>query len=227
MHDELWAGIGSKLENAFFHLRQMGQSIQPPERTHMNIVQESAGAIIDTGWQRSFYAYFDAFLSAARSIPEIVRCCFGVDLGHPDMKAWFGALSNDEQRRRQEFNGQFKVTYDTFRLLDLGKARHVSEHRTGYAPAEVQIKGFFGVVYSGSAVKSVPFTETREIDDPRFAFLARPLPIRPNWKDFTIDGKPLFAECEAYLKRAGDLIDEARKISAKVHGTNGLTMPPV
>jgi hypothetical protein len=81
MHDELWAGIALKLEYARFHLDRMWRSLEPPERTQMNVALEASGAIIDTGWQRSFYPYFDAFLTAARSVPEIINACFGADPG--------------------------------------------------------------------------------------------------------------------------------------------------
>jgi hypothetical protein len=227
MHEELWAGIGSKLQNAMFHFQRMEQSIQPPERTHMNVVLESSGAIIDTGWQRAFYAYFDAFLSATRSIPEIVQCCFGVDFGHPQMRAWFQARDEDEQIRRKEFSTRFDSAYKSFRALDLSIARHISEHRRGYAPVEVKISGLFGVVYIGSQVKPVPSAETPNIDDPRYAFLARARAIRPNWQDFEIDGKPLFDECQNYLRLAGELMEEGRKISYEVHGNRLLTPPPM
>ena len=46
--EKLWGGVELKLENARFHFEKMGQSLEPPENTHMNVVQQSAGAIIDT-----------------------------------------------------------------------------------------------------------------------------------------------------------------------------------
>src|SRR4030095_100045 len=97
MHEHLWAGVYLKLQHAEFHLQQMGRSLEPPERAATNVALQMAGAILDTGWQRSFYAHLDAFLSAARSIPEIVQCCFGVDEGHPDMKAWFRNLTHAQR----------------------------------------------------------------------------------------------------------------------------------
>ena len=224
MHDELWAGVESKLENSAFHLDRMGQSLQPPERTHMNAALEASGVILTTNWQRALYAHLDAFLSTTRSVPEIINCCFGQDSSQ-QMKSWFDKLSPDEQDRRRDFSKQFKANHVKFRAHDLSQARHVSEHRKGYAPVEVAIKGFFGVVYTGSPVKPVPTSETRVIDNPEYAFLAKPMPLRPSWQDFTIDGKPLFDECGAYLERARTLIAEARTISAKVHGNKAL-MPP-
>jgi hypothetical protein len=127
MH-ELWAGVELKLENAGFHLRQMERSLAPPDRTQHNVALEASGAIIDTGWQRSFYAHFDAFLSAVRSIPQIIKFCFGVDT-HPSRK--FDQLPAEEQVRRREFQRQFGPHLKAFDQLLVSTSRHISEHRTG------------------------------------------------------------------------------------------------
>ena len=124
MHDELWAGVELKLQNAEFHLQRMGQSLEPPERTATNVALQASGAILDTGWQRSFYAHLDAFLSATRSVPEIIQCCFGVDEGHPTMRSWFANLPQTERLRRRDFKKQFKTSYDSFRAS-------LSSFRTG------------------------------------------------------------------------------------------------
>ena len=108
MDEKLWAGVELKLQNAEFFFEMMGRSLQPPKQTSINVALQASGAIIDTDWQRSFYAYLDAFLSTARSVPEIIQCCFGVDLGHPEMKKWFNTLPADEQDRRHEFKKAFQ-----------------------------------------------------------------------------------------------------------------------
>ena len=72
MDEKLWAGVELKLLYAEFHFDMMGRSIQPPKQTSINVALQASG------WQRSFYAYLDAFLSTARSVPEIIQCCFGV-----------------------------------------------------------------------------------------------------------------------------------------------------
>jgi hypothetical protein len=74
-----WGGVDLKVRHAKFFLDEMARSLQPPERTPTNVTQQSAGAMIDTSWQHSFYAYLDAFLAMARSIPEVINCCFGED----------------------------------------------------------------------------------------------------------------------------------------------------
>jgi hypothetical protein len=223
MDEKLWAGVELKLQYAEFHLQMMGRSLDLPKPTAL----EAYGMIRDTGWQRSLYAYFDAFLSTARSVPEIIQCCFGVDRGHPEMKEWFNKkLPDDERDRRHEFKEEFKQHYDGFRALPLGTARHISEHRTGVAPVTVTISGMFGVTYRGNAAERIPLTETRQIDDPDLAFLANPIPVQPTWNDFDIDGQPLFPACRKYLDDARVLIDEARRIALRIHGAHSLSSPP-
>jgi hypothetical protein len=226
--DDLWAGVGLKLRHAEFFLHEMSRSLQPPP---MNAVQQSAGTTIDTGWQQSFYAYLDAFLAMARSIPEIIQSCFGEDRSKP-MAAWFDALDDAEKERRRAFSSQFEPAYKCFREHPLSKARNIGFHRTGYSPAEVRIAGRFGVEHIGSAIEPVPAAESRPLghigDDPALQWAATqpPLPVRPMWSDFTIDGKPLFTECRAYLTVAETLAAQARSHCQRMHGSNSLTPPP-
>jgi hypothetical protein len=223
MDEKLWAGVELKLQYAEFHLQMMGRSLDLPKPTAL----EAYGMIRDTGWQRSLYAYFDAFLSRARSVPEIIQCCFGVDDRSPrEIKEWFKKLPADELDRRQEFKKHFKRHYDCFCALPLGRARHISEHRTGVAPVTVTISGMFGVIYRGNAAERIPLSETRQIDDPDRAFLANPIPIQPTWNDFDIDGQPLFPACQKYLDDARVLIDEARRMALRIHGAHSLSSPP-
>jgi hypothetical protein len=223
MDEKLWAGADLKLQYAGFHLQRMGQSLQPPERTHWNVAREASGAIIDTGWQRSFYPHFDAFLSATRSVAEIIKCCFGVD-DHRAMTTWFDQLPAEEQDRRRAFWKQFQSHYELFCKRPLCAARRVSEHRTGYPPVTVTISGMFGVTYVGGPTTLVPGSETRPHIDPPLR--AMPIPIRPHWDNFEIDGKGLFPACQDHLNSAGALIAEARRIAEQVHGTHSLTHPP-
>jgi hypothetical protein len=99
MHEEFWAGVNLKAANAEFFLEETGRALRPPERTMMNVVLQSAGAIIDTRWQRSFYACLDAFLEMSRSVPEVINCCFGEDTS-PAMRGWFYGLDRTEESRR-------------------------------------------------------------------------------------------------------------------------------
>ena len=111
------------------------------------------------------------------------------------MKEWFRKLPNDEQARRKEFKKEFEPHYKSFRELPLGTARHISEHRTGVAPASVTISGRFGVIHIGNATEPIPLSEARQIDDRNLALLAKALPIQPKWEDFDIEGQPLFRAC--------------------------------
>ena len=234
MHEELWAGVVLKATNADFFLEQMGRSLQPPERTAINVALESTGTIIGTQWQRALYAYLDAFLAMGRSVPEVIKCCFGEDTSNRLMRDWFNALDAAERIRRHIFSTQFEPDHEAFRNLPLSTARNITMHRTGFAPVEVTISGRFGVSYTGSPVQRVPDIETRPIapsDDPAdpavlWAATLPPVPVRPMWTDFTIAGRPLFPECQVYLGHAQTLVEHACSIAQQVHGGDSLTPPP-
>jgi hypothetical protein len=235
MHEELWAGVDLKFEHAGFFLGRMQESLEPPRGARVAML-EASGAIVDTQWQRAFYANLDAFLVMARSVPEVINSCFGKDTATKEMRDWFTTtLSADEQKRRADFLNAFEITYNNFRNLPLSKARNISLHRTGYpAAVEVKIVGRFGLSYIGSPVKRVPAAESRPVsaeDDPNdpaviWAATLPPVPVHPMWSDFQIDGKPLFAECRAYVEQAQQLVTQARAIAERVHGTDVLTPPP-
>lgn len=225
MHDELWAGIDLKIDNARFHFEGMGRSLEPPEQTSMNVALEASRAMIGGNWHRAFYAHLDAFLSAARAVPEIIQCCFGVDTGNR-MRNWFNRLDQGEQDRRQKFKDQFQDDYDAFRALPLGTARHISEHRRGFAPVMATLNGRFGVTYTGGPITRTPMSETRPVE-PEYGWLIQPVPLRPHWnEDFSIDGKPLFLTCRDYIERAEALRVRAHTIAQQVHGSDSLTPPP-
>ena len=231
MHEELWAGVELKIQNAEFFLEQMGKALLPPDRTPMNIALESTGAIIETRWQRSFYANLDAFLAMVRSVPEIIQACFGADRGSREMKAWFNGLTSAEQTRRKNFAAQFKTVHDTFRALTLSNARNITLHRTGVAPVEVNITGRFGVSHIGTPTKQVPTSESAHIiagDDSGLQWAATlpPDTVQPTWTDFKIDGKSLLPECRTYLQAARNLVAQARSMSQHIHANNTLTPPP-
>jgi hypothetical protein len=232
MLEELWAGVDRKISNARFFLEEMGRSLQPTR-----VITAGVPAEMPLQWEQSFYARLDAFLAMARSVPDIIQWGFGVDVAMRDktwLKPWFDSLAASEQGRREEFSKRFKPPYDAFRSLALTNARNISLHRKGYPPVELNITGRFGVSYVGSPVKGVPGAESRPIsadDDPAdpavlWAATELPVPVRPMWTDFTIGGKPLFAECRAYLAQAEQLATQARGIAERVHGTDVLTPSP-
>ena len=81
MHEELWTAVEFKLEGAQLFLEEMGKDLLPPSITHRESTAAilSAGAIVGHLWQRKFYHHVDAFLAMARSIPDIIQSCFGID----------------------------------------------------------------------------------------------------------------------------------------------------
>jgi hypothetical protein len=94
------------------------------------------------------------------------------------------------------------AAHKTFGKHAFSSARNVSFHRTGYPLVEAKITGLLGVTYIGSPVESVPVAESPRVpagDDPALLFAATqsPTPVQPTWQNFTLDGKPLFAECQA------------------------------
>jgi hypothetical protein len=219
----LWSGADLKIASANFFLGELSRSLQPPEQTAINVVLESSGAIVGNLWQQSFYPRLDAFLAMARSVPDVIESCFGGDrvlIKTP----WWKTLTSGEKTRRLRFSRQFRRKCKAFSGHALSKARNVSFHRDGYASVEVKVTGRFGVAYIGSPVRSVPIAE-RHPNNPGPPFQQTALPIRPMWSDFTIDGKPLFPECQAYLQLAADLRAKGHAIYQQVHGSNSLTPP--
>jgi hypothetical protein len=225
-HSELWVGIDLKIGSATFHFLRMGDVLQPPKLDAHMVAIQSSGATVGGNWHEAFYAHLDAFLSIARSVPELIRCCFGVDDGPPrEMKNWFKDLDLAEQNRRLKFQDKFKVNYDAFRALALGRARHISEHRTGVPPVIVTVTGRFGVTYTGGPTSPIPISEAKEMP-PGFGWMERHDPLRPTWENFDIDGKPLFQTCREYLESAQALVARARALAQEVHGDLKLTPPP-
>lgn len=144
MHENLWVGVGLKVEHARFFLRQMQAALDRP-RGQRAAMLEAAGATIDIQWQPAFYANLDAFLVMARSVPEVINSCFGKDTANKEMRNWFAALSPDEQKRRADFLTAFENAYDSFRNLPLSKARKSMfigrDTRQGSRPASLGLLG--------------------------------------------------------------------------------------
>jgi hypothetical protein len=231
MHEELWAGVDRKIANAGFFLEDMARSFERADgRAAARAMAAGVNVEMPLQWERSFYARLDAFLVTARSVPEVINCCFGKDTATREMRNWFAALPAAEQTCRSDFLIQFEGDYDNFRNLPLSKERNISFHRTGYPAVEGKITGRYGV-YIGNPIKRLPSTETepllaRDTAALQWAATQPPPSIRVTGNDFTIGGKPLFAECRTYLGQAEHLVSQARAIGERVHGTNALTPPP-
>jgi hypothetical protein len=111
-HDDLWAGVDLKLQNASFHLDEMGRALQPSERTGYLVAMQASGAMIGKDWQQPLYAHLDALLSATRSVGQIIKCGFGVDTNW-QLKPW-STVPPEEQVRRKAFQDQFNPHLDAF-----------------------------------------------------------------------------------------------------------------
>lgn len=71
MHDDLWQGVDFKLAEAEFFLDRMGKALIPP-RVSDPTRHPACGHSV-AKWQPDFYFYLDAFIAAARSIPDVVQ----------------------------------------------------------------------------------------------------------------------------------------------------------
>jgi hypothetical protein len=233
MHEDLWANVHRKIEEARRAYDQMGTSLRPP-KGHQRI--EAAGAMAEHDWQKSFCPAVGDFLTKVRSVPWIIDACFGKDVGHPRMKEWFASLADDEQLRRKNFSTEFADDQKAFRAYYLTNERDVTVHRLGFPDVKVEVLGPFGQMHTATPTTPIPKVESRPLepnigDDPALQWAATqpPRPVRTPLPDqFTVgpERKPLFAECRAYLELAEKLAEKARGISARVHGTNHLSTPP-
>jgi hypothetical protein len=231
-----WAGAELKLEEARRAFEEMGRPLQPPERTQNYAAQAASGAIVDNRWQDRFYSGVSTFLEKVRSVPSITEACFGKDLGHPRMKTWFDRLPEDEQRRRKDFSNQFKGEQKkkSFDEHYLTNERNVSQHRLGFADIKAEVIGQFGTKYTATPTTRIPTAEMRPLEpnineDPALQWAATqpPRPIEPpRWDQWKIGEKPLFSECRAYLTLAEEVVQKARAIADRVHGTEHLEAPP-
>jgi hypothetical protein len=235
----MWDAIENKLDGADFFFGEMGRDLIPPYvgNPTMTAIAISSGAVVGHPWQRRFYHHLDAFLAITRSVPDIVRCCFGIDSSKP-MRHWLSSLDPAEIARRKAFQGKFDKLFVDFKQLPLSGARNVTLHRSGVAPVEVQITGKWGV-YKGGPLERVPESETPTIvagNDPALmvASMQPPQSIEPRASDFlvivaTASGQQkmqLFPECKEFLQKAKNLVGEARKICQDEHGSGRITPPP-
>ena len=217
MHGDLWSGPQLKLEYALFFLTKMQRLLESPKMAGDDAAMAESGGIVETGWQRSIYPHFDAFLAATRSIPQIIQWCFGTDRDYR-MLRWFNELPAEEQARRRDFRHQF-TGYRTFRDLPLSR----TGHWRGYA--NIKISARFGVTSIGDPARPIQLLETPHINIP-LPLIAGALAIEPHSLQFQIDGRPLFAECHEFLGRAQTLIIDGRALAERIHGTNRLSAPP-
>jgi hypothetical protein len=188
-------------------------------------------------WQPDFYYHFDAFLGAARSVPDVIQTCFGWD--DRSKSDWPVPPDAEEKDRRKKFQDEYTALYLDFSRLPLSRIRVGTFHLAGVPSVKVKARVFAGQTYTGGPRERVPDAASRQLPpetDPALAFLAcEALPVEPSWRDFTLEvplsdgttsSTPLFAECRGYVRGAERLVAESREICARVHGWNKLTPPP-
>jgi hypothetical protein len=235
-----WDGVEFKHGAAGFYLGEMSRDLtsaidRPETRTYAAVHISSPGTIVGNLWQNRFYFHLDAFIQAARSIPDIIQWQFGLDPHAP--KDWTDALSTEELARREKFQKEFAADFAPFRDLPLSKARVMTVHRTGTPPVQVELMGQWGEVYRGSPLQSLPIADRRPApvgDTPAeyVPVISSPAtPLEPRAQDFWLewpDGNrhPLFQECNSYLQAAGVLIERTRTLKQAIHGDAALTPPP-
>jgi len=235
----VWDAIEHKLDGADFFFGEMGRDLIPPYvgNPTMAAIAVSTGAVVGHPWQRKFYHHLDAFLAITRSVPDIVRCCFGIDDSSKPMRRWLSSVGPAEIARRKAFQRKFDKLFMDFKQLPLSGARNITLHRSGVAPVEVQITGMWGV-YTGGPLQRVPESETPTVvagNDPALmvASMQPPQSIEPRASDFslivaTASGPikiDLFPECKKFLEEARNLVEEARKICQAEHGSAKITPP--
>ena len=241
-HDDFWSAIHRRVAAAEFFLNEMSKDILPPWESAPHQPQLAArrmtGVALSHPWQERFYPHFDAFLAMTRSVPEIIRCLFGIDT-FPALKSWRARLDPAELARRKAFQSQFGAAYKSFATMPLSDTRNVTLHRTGVAPVEVRVIGRWGSVYVGTPVQRIPLTESLPIssgNDSALLWLAMQPPPQIELKptDFSLvitGGGPgsnlaLFPECQKFLEAARRLVGDAQRISQAAHGSNPVTPPP-
>ena len=235
-----WEGVDFKLSGAAFYLREMHKDLTPasdrPGMQAYAYMTSSPGTIVSSLWQNHFYHHFDAFIQAARSIPDIIQWQFGLDRCAP--KAWKDTLSTQELERREKFQKEFEHDFKQFRDLPLSKVRVMTVHRTGTAPVHVEVTGQWGVIYRGGPTQSLPLVDQRPGPIGSFPeeylpiIQSHPMQLEPNIDDFWVEGPggsrhPLFHECQTYLKAAESLIAKARTLDQLIHNGAPLTEPPL
>jgi hypothetical protein len=226
MDSDCWASIDEKLESAESHLREMSMAINPALPSHIVAAQLASGVdVSDPRWWAKLSSHVSAFVVDCRSVLDILQSCFGAD---PRLRKWLATLSPDEQLRRRKF--QIALSYKSFGRLRMSRARVDTVHRIGF----VEIWVRFGKRFI--PLQKLDDAESKHIlagSDPASQWAATLPPQRrrylPNDFFFKTAGgryKPLFPECQSYLRRTVAQVKKARQCYDAVHQGTKLTEPP-
>jgi hypothetical protein len=251
-----FALIRQRLEEASEHLTEMGRAIIHPRHkpgftsTHAAIMS-CPWTIIAHDWQGPFERGLNGFLTATRSVPDIITKQLGYDphgmrlpwhtrLAKALKRRWHGPTTADEEtKRRKKFQRKFEKKFAKFRQHPLSEERHEVIHRSGLPHWEVRVKGRFRT-YVGGPMNPLPLVEEFPHitgEDPAFWVLAdsSPMLVEPMAADFcwvipqpggAAKTLPLFDECRAFLQAARDLEALARRLYQDIHQGHQLTSPP-
>ncbi|SRR5712692_9585131 len=234
----MWNSIYFKVNEASFFLEQMSKDLVPPEmgdNAQLARAMAAGGAIVDHPWQRRFYFHLDAFLTSARSVPDIIMFQFGVDKLTTN---WVAGLPQPEQQNRRQFADQFRPVREGVRQHRVSTVRNITVHREGTPHVEAELVDPWGNVHQGGPTIHVD----NAVLAPASAGLAAgeypPVPLRPNWSHFKLivplpsgstTSERLQPALEDYLRMVQQAVDAARTIAQSVYGTTEprLTEPPL
>jgi hypothetical protein len=232
--------VDSKLREGNEHLKTMGKVIIHPRHRPGFTNQQAAilscsNTLIWHLWHDPFNSALNAFLSATRSVPDVIRNRFGYD--RPGKNAWLVKLDPAEKKRRRLFSEQFEKDFKLFRRLPLNEERNEAHHGSGVAHWEVVVQGKWGT-YVGGPLQRLPQTESREdFPDLPLGWLegACTRELEVSWTDFwwvipQDDNPPLrvplFDECKNFLGQAEKLAEHGRKLFKQFHEGQPFTLPP-
>lgn len=233
MDRELWDGVEFKLSQAAFFLEQMGKTLVPPRAGHG--WHPAYGPPV-ARWQPDFYYHLDAFIVAARSVPDVIQKCFGWDKKSKD--EWPRPLDREEIDRRKQFQADFSALFGEFVQLPLSRVRVGTVHWLGVPSVQTRASTHCGEEFTGRPNVPVPSVVTRKSPPgtgSEFGGLfGTPVPVDPSWPEFTLviprdDGttehSPLFPACRSYLESAQQLVTASKKLCERVHRGGPLTSP--
>jgi hypothetical protein len=238
MPQDCWRAIQSKLESAQNHLLQVIKVILPPPMPAHYVAIQSSGAIVSNpNWRVELHSHLTGFLVDCRSIPDVIQSyCGAYTFGAKT--TWLSKLPPDEMKRRVQFQHAFTPLYHKFRKLPLSRARVDTVHGRGLPDIWVRKSGKLYSLQNARAIENA-FTPgsgpslplAMSIPSSRWAATLPPHPVLYLPSDFFFKTagrryKPLFPECETYLRRTGKFMASACRISEKVHNGYRLTQPP-
>jgi hypothetical protein len=239
----MWESIDARVEEADFFLEQMSKDLVPPEmgpNAQLARAIAMTGAIVAHPWQPRFYFHLNAFLAAARSVPEIIMFQFGVDpKASKSVKNWVKKLLYAEQRLRDQFYDQFHPILAQIEHNPVSTARNIAVHRQGTVSVNVAVVDAWGNAHQAGPTTHLDDAAAPPIGAGLAAGEQPPARLTPRWSDFEITlhlpapapprVEPLEPALRNYLRGVKQAVEAARLIVQHVYGTMTptLTSPPL